>query len=172
MTRDILQQSWDALRYNRRRATLTMLGMAWGIATVVLLLAYGSGFGQAIHNIFASYGIKSVWIQPNRTSLQAGGSKAGSQVRLTEDDIEKLRQNVPSLSDITPEVGKNGNISYEGRSFTWFVRGDYPVLQRILLLDLDEGRFYNPEDLVQKSRVAVLGSEAKEKLFSGRNAIG
>jgi putative ABC transport system permease protein len=172
MTRDILQQSWDALRYNRRRATLTMLGMAWGIATVVLLLAYGTGFGQAIHNIFASYGIKSVWIWPNRTSLQAGGSKAGTQVRLTEDDIEKLKQNVPSLADITPEVGKNGNVSFEGRSFTWWVRGDYPVLQRILILEMDEGRFYNPEDLVQKSRVAVLGSEAKEKLFSGRNAIG
>jgi putative ABC transport system permease protein len=172
MTRDILQQSWDALRYNRRRATLTMLGMAWGIATVVLLLAYGTGFGQAIHNIFASYGIKSVWIWPNRTSLQAGGSKAGTQVRLTEDDIEKLKQNVPSLADITPEVGKNGNVSFEGRSFTWWVRGDYPVLQRIRILEMDEGRFYNPEDLVQKSRVAVLGSEAKEKLFSGRNAIG
>lgn len=172
MTRDILQQSWDALRYNRRRATLTMLGMAWGIATVVLLLAYGTGFGQAIHNIFASYGIKSVWIWPNRTSLQAGGSKAGTQVRLTEDDVEKLKQNVPSLADITPEVGKNSNVSFEGRSFTWLVRGDYPVLQRILILEMDEGRFYNPEDLVQKSRVAVLGSEAKEKLFSGRNAIG
>jgi putative ABC transport system permease protein len=172
MTRDILQQSYEALRYNRRRATLTMLGMAWGIATVVLLLAYGSGFGQAIHNIFASYGIKSVWIWPNRTTLQAGGSKAGSQVRLTEDDIEKLRQNVPSLADITPEVGKNGNVSYEGRSFTWWVRGDYPVLQRILILEMDEGRFYNAEDLIGKARVAVLGSEAKDKLFSGRNAIG
>jgi putative ABC transport system permease protein len=172
VTKDILQQSYDALRYNRRRATLTMLGMAWGIATVVLLLAYGSGFGQAIHNIFASYGIKSVWIWPNRTSLQAGGSKAGTPVRLTEDDIEKLRQNVPSLSDITPEVGKNGNVSYEGRSFTWWVRGDYPVLQRILIFEMDEGRFYNSEDLIGKSRVAVLGSEAKDKLFSGRNAIG
>jgi putative ABC transport system permease protein len=172
MTRDILQQSWDALRYNRRRATLTMLGMAWGIATVVLLLAYGTGFGQAIHNIFASYGIKSVWIWPNRTTLQAGGAKAGTQVRLTEDDIEKLKQNVPSLADITPEVGKNANVSFEGRSFTWWVRGDYPVLQRILIFEMDEGRFYNPEDLVQKNRVAVLGSEAKEKLFSGRNAVG
>ncbi len=172
MTRDILQQSYEALRYNRRRSMLTMLGMAWGIATVVLLLAYGSGFGQAIHNIFASYGIKSVWIWPNRTTLQAGGSKAGSQVRLTEDDIEKLKQNVPSLEDITPEVGKNANVSYEGRSFTWWVRGDYPLLQRILIFEMDEGRFYNPEDLVQKSRVAVLGSEAKDKLFSGRNAVG
>ena len=172
MTRDILQQSWDALRYNRRRATLTMLGMAWGIATVVLLLAYGNGFGQAIHNIFAQYGMKSVWVNPWRTTMQAGGSKAGSPVRLTEDDIEKLKATVPSLEAITPEVGKNSNISYEGRTFNWWVRGDYPNLQSILLLEIEQGRFYNAEDLIAKSRVAVIGSEAKDKLFSGRNAVG
>jgi len=172
MTRDILQQAYEALRYNRRRATLTMLGMAWGIATVVLLLAYGNGFGVAIHNIFAQYGIKAVWVWPFRTTMQAGGSKAGAPVRLTEEDVEKLRQNVPSLEAVTPEVGKDANVSYEGHSFTWWVRGDYPALQQILILEIDQGRFYNAEDLIGKARVAVIGSEAKEKLFSGRNAIG
>jgi putative ABC transport system permease protein len=44
MTRDILHEAWNAMRHNRRRTALTMLGMAWGIATVVLLLAYGNGF--------------------------------------------------------------------------------------------------------------------------------
>ena len=55
MMRDLLQEAYTAMRHNRRRTALTMLGMAWGIATVVMLLAYGNGFGQACANIFANW---------------------------------------------------------------------------------------------------------------------
>ena len=51
MMRDLLHESYNAMRHNRRRTALTMLGMAWGIATVVMLLAYGDGFGRACANI-------------------------------------------------------------------------------------------------------------------------
>ena len=61
------------MRHNRRRTALTMLGMAWGIATVVMLLAYGNGFGQACANIFANFGTKLMILVPGRTSMQAGG---------------------------------------------------------------------------------------------------
>ena len=54
MLRDLLQEAYTAMRHNRRRTALTMLGMAWGIATVVMLLAYGDGFGRACANIFAN----------------------------------------------------------------------------------------------------------------------
>ena len=54
MLKDILAQAWEAMLYNRRRTAITMFGMAWGIATVVLLLAYGAGFSRAIENIFPS----------------------------------------------------------------------------------------------------------------------
>jgi putative ABC transport system permease protein len=52
MNRDLFQQAVSAMRHDMRRTLLTMAGMAWGIATVVLLLAYGNGFGRAIQNIF------------------------------------------------------------------------------------------------------------------------
>jgi putative ABC transport system permease protein len=77
------------------RPLLTMAGMAWGIATVVLLLAYGNGFRTRSTNIFQSFGATAVGIFPGRTSQQAGGNKAGVQVRFTNDDIELLRNNVP-----------------------------------------------------------------------------
>ena len=60
MFRDLLREAYGAMRHNRRRTALTMLGMAWGIATVVMLLAYGDGFGQACANIFANFGTKLV----------------------------------------------------------------------------------------------------------------
>ncbi len=172
MFRDLLQEAYGAMRHNRRRAALTMLGMAWGIATVVMLLAYGDGFGRACANIFANFGTKLVIVVPGRTSMQAGGQKAGVLVRFTQDDVETLTTNLPQITHITPEVSKQASIQYDTRVFTWAVTGNYPNVIDVRALKLKQGRFYNAEDEIQRARLAVIGSEAKEKLFSGRNAVG
>jgi len=172
MIRDLLREAYGAMQYNRRRTALTMLGMAWGIATVVLLLAYGDGFGRACANIFANFGTKLMIMVPGRSSMQAGGQKAGAPIRLTLDDVEILTTNIPQITHITPEASKQANIQYETRTFNFNVTGNYSNVISIRALKLAEGRFYNPEDELQHARVAVIGSEAKEKLFSGRNALG
>jgi putative ABC transport system permease protein len=172
MLHDLLQEAYGAMRHNRRRTALTMLGMAWGIATVVMLLAYGDGFGRACANIFANFGTKLVIVVPGRTSMQAGGQKAGVLIRFTPDDVETLTTNLPQITHITPEVSKQASVQYDTRMFTWSVSGNYPNVMDVRALKLAQGRFYNPEDEIQRARVAVIGSEAKEKLFSGRNALG
>jgi putative ABC transport system permease protein len=141
---DLLKEAYGAMRHNRRRTALTMLGMAWGIATVVMLLSYGNGFGHACANIFANFGTKVMILAPGRSSMQAGGQKAGVPIRFT----------------------------LETRTFTFDTTGNYANVFSIRALKLAQGRFYNPEDEIQHARVAVIGSEAKEKLFSGRNALG
>ena len=172
-TKDVLSQAYGALQHNRKRTALTMLGMAWGIATVVLLLAYGTGFSTAIVNIFKSFAsMQAIGIEGGRTSMQAGGNKAGASVRLTTDDIDRLLANVPQVTRITPESFRDLLVSYEGRSYTWTVHGGNASLQEIQNLKLDYGRFYNAEDLQQRAHVCVLGSEAKQKLFSGRFPLG
>jgi putative ABC transport system permease protein len=172
MFHDLLQEAYAAMRHNRRRTALTMLGMAWGIATVVMLLAYGDGFGQACANIFANFGTKLVIVVPGRTSVQAGGQKAGVPIRFTQEDVEALTTNLPQITHITPEVSKQATVQYDTRAFTWGVTGNDPNVLDVRSLKLDQGRFYNLEDQIQRARVAVIGSEAKEKLFSGRNALG
>jgi len=172
MMRDILHEAWTAMRYNRRRTALTMLGMAWGIATVVLLLAYGNGFGEACANIFANFGTKTMILIPGRTSMQAGGQKAGAKLRFTMEDVDLLTTNVPQITRISPDASKDSSIQYDTRTFNFNVSGGYPNVARIRVLELAQGRFYNPEDQIQRARVAVIGSEAREKLFSGRNALG
>jgi putative ABC transport system permease protein len=172
MLRDLLHESYDAMRHNRRRTALTMLGMAWGIATVVMLLAYGDGFGRAIANIFANFGTKVMIVVPGRTSMQAGGQKAGMPLRLTLDDVDLLSTNIPQITRITPSCGKDATMQYDTRSSTMNVTGQYPNSFDINAFTLTQGRFYNPEDQIQRARVAVIGSETKEKLFSGRNALG
>src|ERR1700739_3308289 len=97
---DLARQAYNALRHNRRRSLLTMLGMAWGIATVVLLLAYGSGFENGLWSAFRSFGTNLVFIFPGRTELQAGGPKAGTQIRLTVNVVEYIRSEVPLLKHV------------------------------------------------------------------------
>ena len=172
MFRDLLLQAYGAMRHNSRRTALTMLGMAWGIATVVLLLAYGAGFGRAIDNIFANFGAKVIGIFPGRTSMQAGGSKAGTEVRLQIEDVEHIANSVPVIKRISPEVGKEAIVSNDNRSFKLTATGVYPSMQRIRSLSLAEGRLLNEEDRMNRARVAVIGSEAKTKLFSGQRALG
>jgi len=172
MFRDLFHEAYGAMRHNRRRTALTMLGMAWGIATVVMLLAYGNGFGQACENIFANFGTKLMIVVPGRTSMQAGAEKAGAQIRFTMDDVDTLTTNLPQITHITPEVEKQSNIQFDTRTFSFQVTGNYANVDSVRALKLGQGRFYNNQDEMQRARVAVIGSEAKEKLFSGLNAIG
>jgi putative ABC transport system permease protein len=109
---------------------------------------------------------------PGRTSMQAGGEKAGAPVRFTLEDIDTLTNNIPQITQITPEASKQANIQYETRTFNFNVTGNYPNVFSVRALKLEQGRFYNEEDEMQHARVAVIGSEAKTKLFSGRNALG
>jgi putative ABC transport system permease protein len=172
MISDLLQESYEAMRHNRRRTALTMLGMAWGIATVVMLLAYGDGFGRACANIFANFGTKLFIVVPGRSSMQAGGEKAGAPIRMTLEDVDLLTANIPQITHISPACNKDATVQYDTRSYTIGVNGEYPNTFTIRALGLAQGRFYNSEDEIQRARVAVIGSETKDKLFSGRNALG
>nr|AUN36232.1 ABC efflux pump inner membrane subunit [uncultured bacterium] len=172
MKRDILDQAFSAMRFNLRRTILTTLGMAWGIATVVLLLAYGDGFARAIANIFESFGARAVGIYPGRTSQQAGGNKAGSQIRFTKDDIELLRNVAPLIRHLSRVGDKEVKVQSLARSFTFTVTGVDPDMGDIWNLQMAQGRFLNDGDDVDHAHVAVLGSEAKDKLFSGMPALG
>ncbi|PYV86543.1 MAG: ABC transporter substrate-binding protein [Acidobacteria bacterium] len=172
MKRDLLQQAYDAMRHDLRKTVLTMLGMAWGIATVVLLLAYGEGFGRAVQNIFEAFGATAIGIFPGRTSQQAGGNKAGVQVRFTNDDIEMIRNVVPLVRHVSRESDKECTVQYGPRRFTLPVQGTDPTIADIWNLDISSGRFFNDQDNASHGLVAVISSEARDKLFSGISPVG
>jgi putative ABC transport system permease protein len=172
MYSDLLNQAYSAMRHDLRRTLLTMAGMAWGIATVVLLLAYGNGFGQAIRNIFESFGATAVGVFPGRTSQQAGGNKAGVQIRFTRDDVELLRNNIPLCRHVVRMAQKESTVQNNNRSFTFPAMGFDPDIGEIWALELAEGRFLDDADNQQHGLYAVLGSEARDRLFSGMKAVG
>src|SRR5437870_149151 len=168
----LFQQAYSAMRHNRRRTVLTMLGMAWGIATVVLLLAYGAGFERGVWTAFRSFGTNLVFVFPGRTSLQAGGTKAGNEIRLTLNDLDYTRNEVPLLKRLSPEVFKQCTVLYGTRSASFGVSGVYAIYPRMRRMEFADGSPFNEADDFTHSRVAFIGADAKKKLFSGQNAIG
>jgi putative ABC transport system permease protein len=171
VTLDLLTEAYAAMRHDLRKTLLTMLGMAWGIATVVLLLAYGDGFGRAIQAIWDNYGATEVGIYPGRTSEQAGGSKAGVPIRFTEDDIDLIRNTAPLVREISRTSEMSARVQSGPRSFTLPIRGIDSSVLNIWSLKVASGRFINAEDNVIHGHFVVLGDAAKEKLFSGMPAL-
>lgn len=172
MVREILGQAWEAMLFNRRRTAITMVGMAWGIATVVLLLAYGAGFSNAIQAIFEEWGTHTIGVFPGRTSQQAGGDKAGVRVRFTMEDVDRVAAGVPGVGRISPALWKDEPVQTDLHTYTWSVNGVRTPYQQILKLDTEEGRFFNGGEDQQRAHVCVIGSEAKTKLFGGGWALG
>ncbi|GAC1429143.1 MAG: ABC transporter permease [Terriglobales bacterium] len=172
MVRDLGIQAYNALRHNKSRSLLTMLGMAWGIATVVLLLAYGSGFERGLWAAFRSFGTNLVFVFPGRTSVQAGGTKAGSEVRLTTDDLDHVRTEVPLLKRVSPEATKQCSVAYGIRSANYQVSGVYANYSHMRGMEVAEGSAFGEADDFTHTRVVFIGSDVKKKLFSGENAIG
>jgi putative ABC transport system permease protein len=146
--------------------------MAWGVATVVLLLAYGAGFSRAIEAIFEQFGTHTIGVFPGRTSEQVGGDKAGVKVRFTLDDVDRATASVPNINVISPAAYKDVPVQNDMHTFTWSVNGVRPQYQDIMKLDTSEGRFFNGAEDQQRAHVCVIGSEAKTKLFSGGWALG
>ena len=169
---DILSQAWEAMLYNRRRTVITMVGMAWGIATVVLLLAYCAGFSRAVINIFAQWGVNHIEVYGGRTSEQAGADKAGVKVRLSPDDMDLIWNSVPGITAITPVMFQDATVQNDLHTYSWQVDGVRPEGLDILAFEVDEGRFFNCLEEQQRAHVCVIGSDAKTKLFSGGYAIG
>jgi len=170
--RDLGIQAYSALRHNKRRSILTMLGMAWGIATVVLLLAYGAGFESGLWIAFRSFGTNLIFLFPGRTSLQAGGTKAGNEIKLSVNDLDYVRAEVPWLKRLSPEVFKQCNVAYGTRSSTYGVSGVYANYPKMRRMDFEEGTPFSEADDFTHTRVAFIGADVKKKLFSGQNAIG
>ena len=136
------------------------------------MLAYGSGFERGLWVAFRSWGTNLVFIFPGRTSVQAGGTKAGNEIKLTVNDLDYLQAEVPLLKRISPEAFKQSTVAYGTRSGSYGVSGVYPYYSRMRRMEVEDGSFFTDLDENTRGRVAILGADVKKKLFSGQNALG
>ena len=170
--REVIGQAIASLLAHRFRAGLTMLGISWGIVTVVLLMAYGSGFQRAIMYGFRNaFSQGTVLVSGGQTSMQAGGERSGRRIILKQADVEALGE-LGSLKLISPEYMQSLPITYGLRQTTAGVRGVSPEYAVMRSETAEFGRFLNHEDIENHRRVAFLGYEVSRRLFSNIPAVG
>jgi putative ABC transport system permease protein len=170
---EIIYEAWIALKRNRTRSALTMLGIVWGIATVTLLIAYGNSFRSILVHGFNAFGKGAVICWPQQTSEQPGGQRAGKKVVFEKEDVELIKETVPLVKHVCLETVKRPGIAYGDRlAGTSPVRGVCPEYGDMRNEVPAEGRWINAIDELERRRVIFLGGRLREQLFSGRPAVG
>jgi putative ABC transport system permease protein len=170
--KEVVLQAAAAIREHRFRAGLTMLGIAWGIVTVVILMAYGQGFRAALVVGFRNaVSDGTARIRGGQTSSQVGGERAGRRILLKDDDAEAIRQ-LGMVSRVSPEYLLSLPLVYGTRSTTAGVRGVSPEYGVMRAETAGDGRFINDEDCEKRRRVAFIGTDVARKLFSNMPPVG
>src|SRR5271170_6060441 len=123
---EIFREAWAALGRNPLRSFLTMTGIAWGIVAVTLLLSYGAGFRSVLLYTFEVFGKGAVICWPGTTSEQAGGERAGKQVRFEQEDADLVKAQSPLVKRVTLESVKFLGIAHDERLSDSAIRGVYP----------------------------------------------
>jgi len=170
---EIILEAWIALKRNLTRSFLTMLGIVWGIATVTLLIAYGSSFRSVLVHGFDAFGKSVVICWPQQTSEQPGGQRAGKKVVIEQADIDIVKATAPLVRHVCRETVRRPGIAFGDRMVgTAPVRGVCPEYGEMRNEVPSEGRWLDSGDELERRRVIFLGGRLKEQLFSGRSAVG
>lgn len=154
-----------------KRSVMTVLGITWGIASFILLTAYGDGFARAMILGLSYFGDNVVVVWNGQTSMQAGGARSGRVIRTEPDDVEPIRQRCTLVKRVSPEVYDNFQFRWGDRITNAGIRAVNYEYGPIRGMFMQEGRFLNADDAAGMRRVVVLGYDLKQKLFSRAPAL-
>jgi len=169
---DILRQTWATLRAHKMRSFLTMFGIIWGIASVILLVGLGMGFSKDQKKRMETLGKDLVIIWGGRTSSQIGGLAAGRPITLNIEDARLIKKEAYFVKAISPELDRTVTEVSPFNSAARRVHGIWPAYQDFRSLNVAEGRLINDDDESEARRVTILGANAARQLFPGQPAIG
>jgi putative ABC transport system permease protein len=169
---EILRQAIATFRAHKMRTFLTMFGLVWGIASVILLVGLGRGFVVDQKKHMETLGKDLVIVWGGRTSTQVGGRAAGREIRLNVDDAQLIRDECYLVRNVSPELRRTIPEVSQFNSANRGVVGMWPSYQDFRSLKVAEGRLITEDDERDGRRVLVLGSKAYRQLFPGQPAIG
>jgi putative ABC transport system permease protein len=169
----IFLEAFASLRYYQRRTIVTVMSLTWGVASFVILISYGNGFDTALRTAFQAVGQDLIITGNGQTSSQAGGMRSGRRIRMTEDDIAAIRENVSLVGRISPElIWGQMTVVRGNREKQYTIRAVAPEYEEIRNMNLSEGRWLNAADSLHRNRVAVIGATVAKELFSGLPPVG
>ncbi|MEN6532989.1 MAG: ABC transporter permease [Bryobacteraceae bacterium] len=161
----------EALRVNRMRSALTMLGIIIGVAAVIAMVAVGSGATARIQEQIQSIGSNIIIILPG--SLTASGMRlgTGASVALTEDDANVIAAECPAVAAAAPTVRSGAQVMYGNNNWATVIQGTTPDYLTIRDATLSSGHAFTSQDVDAAARVAILGQTVVDNLFDGGNPI-
>jgi len=145
----------------------------WGVISIMLLSAMGEGFRRGNETVLQELGKNIIIVRNGRTSVQAGGERAGRVIRLNINDAHALRAKTDFVQFVSPELMRGGvsvKSAYNAASLQ--MSGIWPAFQGIRTIEVSEGRLINDADNAEARRVVVIGREASIQLFADRSPIG
>ena len=169
---EILRQAFSTFRAHKMRTFLTMFGIVWGIASVILLVGLGRGFSVDQKKHMQTLGKDLVIMWGGRTSSQVGGRAAGREIQLNVDDAHLIQNECYLVKNVSPELRRSIPEVSQYNSANRGVVGMWPSYQDFRSLLLSEGRLITGDDEREGHRVVVLGSKAYRQLFPGQPALG
>ena len=169
---EILRQAVGTFRAHKMRTFLTMFGIVWGIASVIILVGLGRGFVVDQKKHMETLGKDLVIVWGGRTSSQVGGRAAGREIHLNVDDAILIRDQCYLIENVSPELRREIPEVSQFNSANRGVVGMWPSYQNFRSLIISEGRLITDDDERDGRRVLVLGSKAYRQLFPGQPAIG
>jgi putative ABC transport system permease protein len=167
-----LKISLRALRVNKMRSALTMLGIIIGVGAVIAMLAVGTGASERISQQIASIGSNLIIILPGSTTSGGLRMGMGSQPTLTKDDADAIQKECSAVQDVAPVLNGAAQIVYGNQNWSTGVYGTTPSMLNIRDWPLASGRPFTDQDVKSATKVCLLGQTVVENLFGSIDPIG
>jgi len=168
---ELFRQVFSSLLRNKLRSFLTMAGIAWGIASIVIIVAMGDGFKEGQRNNMKGLGENIVILFGGRTEKQAGGQRAGRRIRLTYEDVQAIREQCYLVEYVVGEIESTNRATSPYNSGSFDTDGVEPDFNKLRTVPVQAGRFISEQDNAEGRRVAVIGPKVKAQLFGNRQDI-
>jgi len=162
-----------ALRANRLRSLLTMLGIIIGTGAVITVIALGTGAGKAVEERISQLGADLLFVRPGVEGMRHVRGPAGSGVNLTEKDAMAIAQDCPSVLAVAPEVWGSAQVKFGNNNWNTRVLGTYPEYEWLRNSPVVAGEYFTHSDNTVRRRVCVIGPTVAENLFGeDTNPVG
>jgi putative ABC transport system permease protein len=168
---ELVRQVMESLLRNKLRSFLTMAGIAWGVSSIVLIVAMGDGFKEGQTNNMKSLGENIVIVFGGRTQLQAGGERAGKRIRLNYSDVENIRRECYLVRRTAAELQGNVRATSAYNSGAFDVSGVEAFFPELRTIPIEEGRFFTEQEETTGQRVCIIGTDVKKQLFGARPGV-
>jgi len=169
---DLIKLTTSSFLTYRMRSFLTGLGIAIGIAAVILLTSIGEGLHQFVLSEFSQFGTNIITIQPGKTQTQGGNVGVFGSVRpLSLDDADSLRR-LPYVENVNPSVMGNAEVRFNGKTRRTTIFGEGRNFASSFTMKVQSGTFWPDEDNEQARAFVVIGAKIQQELFAGENPLG